>query len=49
MTADNLREVIGCLSFLAFHTPVMVSTKMAKPIRNMSPVIGIKKALTMLR
>ena len=44
MMADNLRDVIGTFNFLAFHTPVKVSTKIANPIKNSMPEIGIKKA-----
>jgi len=41
--ALSLLEVIGIFSFLDFHIPVIVSTKMAKAIRNNIPDIGMKK------
>jgi hypothetical protein len=44
MIADSLRDVILILSFLAFHSPVNVSTTIAKPIKNSIPDIGKKKA-----
>ena len=44
--ADSPRDVILSFNFLAFHIPVMVSTKIAKPIRNSMPDIGKKKADT---
>tara|TARA_R110000868_G_scaffold301058_2_gene561499 strand:- start:444 stop:656 length:213 start_codon:yes stop_codon:yes gene_type:complete len=39
-------EVIGIFNFRDFHIPVIVSTNMAKPIRNNIPDIGMKKVDT---
>ena len=44
--ADSPLDVILILSFLAFQIPVIVSTKIAKPIKNKIPEIGKKKADT---
>ena len=39
-------EVIGIFNFRDFHIPVIVSTNMAKAIRNNIPDIGMKKVDT---
>lgn len=44
--ALSLLDVIGIFSFRDFHMPVIVSTKMAKTIRNNIPDIGMKKVDT---
>jgi hypothetical protein len=44
MIADSLRDVILIFNFLAFHSPVNVSTTIANPIKNSIPDIGKKKA-----
>ena len=43
MIADRPRDVIGMPNFLAFHTPVIVSITIAKPIKKSIPEIGKKK------
>ena len=46
ITADNFRDVIAIFNFLAFQSPVKVSTIIANPIKNKMPEIGKKKAPT---
>ena len=42
MIADSLLLVIGCLSFLAFQIPVIVSKRTEAAIRIRIPTIGKK-------
>ena len=46
ITADNFLDVIGNFNFLAFQSPVKVSTKIANPIKNKMPEIGKKNEPT---
>jgi hypothetical protein len=46
ITADNFRDVIGNFNFLAFQSPVKVSTNIANPIKNKMPEIGKKNEPT---
>jgi len=44
--AESLRDVIGIFNFLAFQSPVKVSTIIANPTRNKMPEIGKKNEPT---
>ena len=44
--AESLRDVIGIFNFLAFQSPVKVSTNIANPIKNKIPEIGKKNEPT---
>jgi len=46
ITADNFRDVIAIFNFLAFQSPVKVSTRIANPIKNKMPEIGKKNEPT---
>lgn len=44
--AESLRDVIEIFNFLAFQSPVKVSTNIANPTRNKMPEIGKKNEPT---